>query len=47
MTNAYTGSTARTAILQAIMEYTENTCIRFVPKTYADDDYVYFFPGDG
>ena len=32
----------RAIINKAIQEYTEKTCIRFVPKTSKDDDYVAF-----
>lgn len=34
-------------VLEAMREWEENTCIRFLPKTDRDKNYVEFFQGDG
>jgi hypothetical protein len=38
---------SRARIAAAIQEYQDKTCIRFVPKTDSDFDYVHIVPEEG
>ncbi|GMR61607.1 hypothetical protein PMAYCL1PPCAC_31802, partial [Pristionchus mayeri] len=40
-------SISRQRIAEAIDDYTENTCISFVPKAARDTDYIHIMPDDG
>ena len=46
MTNSYTGSSARSAILTAMESYQSETCITFAERN-DEEDYVRFFSGEG
>lgn len=43
---AYTGPSDRQMIMSSIEEYRKLTCLKFVPRTSSDTDYIYFTNGN-